>query len=460
MQQNEFEKQLRKLMGEDFRLSPSAFVWEKVKAAIEKRRRPWPLVILLLVAVLGGAYFFSDKLSEKEFKNDTVIHLDTLQNIKSHLKQQDISQKVDSFSDAIHEQPEKIIASEPTLKVIKESFEKNTKRPLPAKQYQNFIDTSKLALQKREDGNDAEKGISGKTEIRSVDPVNPGKTTDDSLITLEKNQEGNKINAAKQTVSDKGTAKRNNMTIPGKPADKKNTKRNLSFGITIYGGRSNTVDNLLNQTKEARPSNAIGPGINAAVVRPEPPFTSSYNYSLGGFVQKDISKKLSVSAGINYAYFTTKAQTTDITSTITLAVPGLASTEFINSYYRPGNNQLQVNKYKFIEASFGLHQTIINSKKIPVYADAGISAMRLLSAKTLIYDNSSNAYYHKNDWLQKTQASGQLGISLHIKLNKNNILVMGPEVQYGFTNLLKNKNYTPQHLFSYGLQGRWVIGKN
>jgi hypothetical protein len=67
MRENEFEKQVRKLM-DDFQLSPSASVWEQVRARILQRRRRWPLVALLLLSMLSTGY-----LMYHQFEGDSAI---------------------------------------------------------------------------------------------------------------------------------------------------------------------------------------------------------------------------------------------------------------------------------------------------------------------------------------------------------------------------------------------------
>ena len=64
MQENEFEKQVRKLM-DDFQVSPSASVWEQVQARIMQRRRKWPLVLFLLLSMLGTGYLIYHQFHEK-----------------------------------------------------------------------------------------------------------------------------------------------------------------------------------------------------------------------------------------------------------------------------------------------------------------------------------------------------------------------------------------------------------
>jgi hypothetical protein len=64
MQENEFEKQVRKLM-DDFQVSPSASVWEQVQARIMQRRRKWPLVLFLLLSILGTGYLIYHQFHEK-----------------------------------------------------------------------------------------------------------------------------------------------------------------------------------------------------------------------------------------------------------------------------------------------------------------------------------------------------------------------------------------------------------
>ena len=61
MPENEFEKQVKELM-EQFDISPSEPVWEKIrKRIIEKKRRVWPVFFLLAsVAILSGYFFYTD----------------------------------------------------------------------------------------------------------------------------------------------------------------------------------------------------------------------------------------------------------------------------------------------------------------------------------------------------------------------------------------------------------------
>ena len=159
-------------------------------------------------------------------------------------------------------------------------------------------------------------------------------------------------------------------------------------------------------------------------------------------------------------YYSTKAEVNYPNSSLLLTVPDLrGGIQYITNYYSPGQSGTVVNKYNFIGLDAAFHRSLINSKKTPLFIDAGVSAMRLLSANTLIYDGKTNTYYYKEDWLNKMQASFNLAFTLHIKMSNNNYLFVGPEMNYGFTNLLKNKNYTPQHLLSYGLRAGWVIGR-
>ena len=68
MQENEFEKQLKKMM-EEFQLPPSGSVWEKISRSINKdKRRKKPFIFLLIIGLLTAGYFVYH-VSEKYIQN-------------------------------------------------------------------------------------------------------------------------------------------------------------------------------------------------------------------------------------------------------------------------------------------------------------------------------------------------------------------------------------------------------
>lgn len=466
MRENEFEKQVQKLMDE-LRLSPSASVWDKVRDRIGQRRRRWPLIVLLLVFMLGTAY-----LIYYQFAGDHAEIVNTKENNAAQKTPGTLHQDQSSKQDnTMVQEPEHTTKNTITGTGKPNDMVTSLKKPvkdifvsesLYQKGIKDVMDS--MSTQIRPASNDEKNDVA--KDLVQLDQTN---LTDSSLI---KNLNSDPVFPAKNkpdttwlpATAEATVQQASPVTEKGNnPVTKKRTRK-VNIGITAFVGKSNTVENLfgINNSKNTTSGNFVNDPLGSMTGHPNKPFAPSFAYKFGGFIQKDISSKNSISLGINYLYFSTKAEVIYANPSLILAVPGLTGIEYINSYYRPAaqwQNTQQVNKYDFIGFDAAFHQSLISSKKTPLYADAGLSALRLLSANSLIYDNNTNTYYYKNDWLNKMQASFNLALSLHIKMNTNNYLFIGPEMNYGFTNLLKNKNYTSQHLLSYGLKAGWAIGR-
>src|ERR1043166_4441866 len=83
MQENEFEKQVRKLL-DDFHLTPSASVWQKVRSRIAERRRKWPLIVLLVATMVGTSYLLYHKTGKSDTKNQSVATANINDGTKQH----------------------------------------------------------------------------------------------------------------------------------------------------------------------------------------------------------------------------------------------------------------------------------------------------------------------------------------------------------------------------------------
>jgi len=293
------------------------------------------------------------------------------------------------------------------------------------------------------------------SEQQSVDSNSINQQKTDSVSAPKTDTVSRRIAAADS--NSEHTTPIQNAKVP-----EKNSAGRWSIGITAFAGKSNTVEQLFGNSKTYPSANYVNDTLAPGTTHPDKPFTASGSYEAGIFVQRKISEKNSITLAINYLHFSNEAEVSNSNSSFILAVAGPAGVEYVNNYYMPAapEDKMRVkNKYDFLSVGAQFHQLIINSKKTPLYGSAGLSALRLLSANTLIYDNKTNTYYHKDEWLSKWQGSFNAAVTLHINLNHNNYLFVGPQMSYGFTNLLNNKNYVPQHLFNYGVQVGWAIGK-
>jgi len=453
MQENEFEKQVRKLM-DDFQVSPSASVWEQVQARIMQRRRKWPLVLFLLLSMLGTGYLIYHQFHEKPSE--------IVQAKEKTTNPEDLQKKDESQGPQEHNAvKENNLQKNMVIKTENGTGKGSPQQSTASKNvHQQIVSTEEAGSpQMKQEYPLLEDHLAtndpATSEQQPVDSNSMGQQKTDSVSTPKTDTVSGRI-AAAETKSQHTTPVQNTKVPP-----KKNTGK-WSIGITAFAGKSNTVQKLFGSSKTDPSANYINDTLAPGTTHPDKPFTPSGSYEAGIFVQRKISEKNSITVGINYLHFSNKAEVTNSNSPFILAVAGPAGVEYVNNYYTPAASEEKMrvtNKYNFISLGTQFHHLVINSKKTPLYASGGLSALRLLSANTLIYDNKTNTYYHKDDWLSKWQGSFNAGVSLHINLNHNNYLFVGPQMSYGFTNLLNNKNYLPQHLINYGVQAGWAIGK-
>jgi hypothetical protein len=184
---------------------------------------------------------------------------------------------------------------------------------------------------------------------------------------------------------------------------------------------------------------------------------SGLAFSLGGFVSKAISSRFSVSAGLNYHYYSTKISIGDAAGTsgnIYYSPVQLNSAGYIvNTGSRSYTNQ-----YHFIELPVLADIKLNKSKKLPVIWQGGFSFSYLVSTDAMYYDPSANVYYKNMQLFNQVQWSAATAVLIGFNVN-NNQLLLGPQVQYGISGLQKNTAAGQQHLLSYGLKISFVPHK-
>jgi hypothetical protein len=163
--------------------------------------------------------------------------------------------------------------------------------------------------------------------------------------------------------------------------------------------------------------------------------SAGFSFGAGVFVNRDLSKRFSVSGSLGYHYYSTKIQTgTYVSNTNLLSSSGGFSS--VNSYYTNGNTKTYTNQYHFVELPVTLNIQLNKSKQRPVIWEAGLSLSYLFSTNALCYDPSHNVYFENDDLMNRTQLNGITAIMVGFPLGKS-ALQLGPQLQYGFTGLLK-----------------------
>jgi hypothetical protein len=236
------------------------------------------------------------------------------------------------------------------------------------------------------------------------------------------------------------------------------------FGITGTAGFSNENEDLF---KPFYGSTPVSYSVNSPTANPtslgSAPYAPSsvdagFSFSLGGFVNRSLSSTISVSAGLGYHYYSTRTHTgTYVNSSIYFYLPS-GGINYAGSYYSNGKGHAYTNQYHFVELPVTANIKLNKSARLPIIWEAGFSLSYLAASDALSYDAVSNIYYKSSGYLNKFQFNGITALMVGLPVGKS-ALQLGPQLQYGFTGLLKNSKGNPGHLINYGLKISFIPGK-
>ncbi|HSZ35089.1 MAG TPA: outer membrane beta-barrel protein, partial [Puia sp.] len=189
--------------------------------------------------------------------------------------------------------------------------------------------------------------------------------------------------------------------------------------------------------------------------------TTGFSFIAGLAVNRALSRRISLSAGLNYRYFSTRIHTGNaVDSSISVynyaAYSPSPLSYSVNRFYQNGSALSYTNQYHFLELPVTVKFQLNKNEKLPVYWEAGLSLSYLISTNALFFDPNENVYYQNKELFNKTQLSWVTSILIGIPLGKNQ-LQLGPQLQYGFTDLIKSGTGSSEHLFYGGFKISYVL---
>jgi Outer membrane protein beta-barrel domain len=161
---------------------------------------------------------------------------------------------------------------------------------------------------------------------------------------------------------------------------------------------------------------------------------------------------------LQYHYYSTRISTGN---KITNNPPvSLSSNQLLDasSYYQTGNDHTYTNKYHFLEIPVTAGFQLIKNKKMPVSWELGFSLAYLLSSNALYYDPYASVYFASNQEANKMQVNAVTAILFGFRLNKNEWQI-GPQFQYGLTDMYSAQTNNPGHLIYGGIKINFIPGK-
>ncbi len=480
MQENEFEKQVSRLM-EEFNLTPSDSVWKKVEQQInkDKRRNRWLIIPLLLSGLTLAGYFTYQALhqSGNNINKNVTAHesqKDAAGKKNNPQKNNDPIGKADILTTTPKEENSftlKQQTQKPLSKLLRNkktitnrNLFADTKKYLPSPV---LINKSNTKIDNKEIAK-----FSADAEIKKNRQLIAAENKqEESKIKLldDENKTPNNSASQKQFSSTEVKDSADSASIATSEYKKLKTfnknSRKWQWGITSFYGRSDAVETLLGihffqDYSAADYLNNSGQQPDSGAIRTSRIIKPSSAFKLGVSVQKQISKRSSISFGVNYVQLRMKTETgIMVDSAINVNVPGLSNRLSVGTFYKPGSGNFNTDTYRFIEIPVIFQHRFNNSSKFPLYYNAGISFTQLIDADALFYDRYNNIFYAENNLLRKTQLQFQLGLNTSLNLKSNTSIFLGPQLQYSLSNLLKNKNFGSQHLFNWGLQANILFHK-
>jgi|GEM_PF-672549 len=235
------------------------------------------------------------------------------------------------------------------------------------------------------------------------------------------------------------------------------------WGITGGAGINNIseggVFDLLNGVRVEDVTLAAPPpsfaGIPPTPLPDASPIRTGPVFSLGAFVQRNLSRRLSLSAGLQYTYASVYTKVGKRVDSMTTVNYGATGSRLTNQYYR-ADNELHdyTNRYHFIELPVDLHVHLTPGWRTPITLSGGFTLSRLVYTNALHFDGLTRVYFENDDFFNRFQAGFQSGVSIGLFRNSKHPVTLGPTIRYFATRLLKKEETAAkgQHIWSAGLQ--------
>jgi hypothetical protein len=470
MRENDFEKRVREKMDQ-LGFEPSESVWAGVDKEINKeKKRRVPLFWLFFVSGLllaGGAYYFVAN------KNTTrIIPNKNAENPIAKIPEQKSGNKQQIEQPPTPAPQNAGVNRQPLPRKMRESTDKPQQVAVTSSMNKKPVDHA-LGISPRKTSARAGKNVKAK-EINEAGQASAAAGTADIIINnyssqsakSETEKDNNKIfdSTASKIIATTTQNKTKKDSVAGATtANIKEQKKKSSawqIGYTAGAGSSNLNQNLFNSVKTLSPVTnstvAVTPAgyINnsSSEIRP------GFSFDAGAFVNRNLSKRLSFSAGINYHYYSTTIRTGMKINTTLVTYNSMNQSITATNYYENGNSQTFTNQYHFIEMPLSVNFQINKSKRTPFIWELGLTPGYIVGSNALYYDPNTNLYF--NNYLQpnKMQVNGVTALMIGFPLLKGEMQI-GPQLQYGFTGFVNTSDGNPGHLFYLGLKISFIPGK-
>ncbi|MFC0771716.1 outer membrane beta-barrel protein [Terrimonas alba] len=503
MRENEFEKRVQQQMGE-FKLHPSDAVWEKVEVELRKKKKRRVVFFIFLLAGLSllgytGYFLFNNyskhTIADQSFtqktnndsaeKNNAVTSpatSSTTSNENGSIKQDQLTIKPNPNENSGN--PEEL-KSNHSEKIEEESQLKDrhaagkTLRDAVVKKSnsvavntatrKNTRSRKQIQVNKRRDeivansenetaginsdvaGSDEKK----KNEEIAITPADPGSIK--PIIKDQLTTDSLRKDSALAKLEAKETKQETAIT-------KTKMSSKIRWGFDLAVGLSGMRDNafLFSNGQKSMMDRAYSSPGNSGNVYTPPVSPSSTRagaaFKLGIVAQKEITKRSSISTGVQYAYMNTRMKVGSYWNTSVVVSNAATQSLRLDAVYRAAPQKDYTNHYHFIQLPVQYHLQLNKGKKLPLLWNVGASLGYLVNTNALVYDTTAGGiYYRDNAIFNKWQVNLNTGFSFVFGKSQKIQWSVGPEISLGMNKLMKDAYSNKQYLLYGGLSGRIIF---
>jgi hypothetical protein len=513
MSDHEFEKKIQ-LQMEELKFRPSEAVWMEVEKNIrrDKRRRRFLLWVPVAAGLLltGGYLVFSSTRETREVlvnKSSTVQpavpSTSSSQNSNGLSKENTTQENADRESSIVNR--ESATGSEESSNVNRESAT-GSKKPSG-----NNVKPAAIAPASQSDKTNAanghavkhNKGLAKKTPLvsdsKGNNTVSPPAGTE---VVIDK---------AQQPVQDAVTSTRHPLTSAQHPApinqhpadsteeetaqlvaldsassvapmvtpiERKPKKGNKwQWGIQASGGSSNISTerlfgfsnpfsmekSLVADVASNSPANMYAININPPANKKPSAIETGVAYSIGGFVQRSVARRLTLGVGLQYAHYSVRTKVGQRVDNAQAVNIGPQGSTIVEQFYRnssPAVSHSYTYRYHFIELPVYVNWQINKARRLPPVAwHGGISVARLIGTNALHYDGVSGVYFKDNGLFNKTQVALTSGLEIGLFRKYRFPIWVGPSFGYNVTGLISKEVSSSQFLWTGGVRLKMLLKK-
>lgn len=495
MSAHDFENKVQKQM-EELNLAPSEAIWNNVELQLrkDKKRRRVLIWIPLLLLLVAGGYFLLDGNSKNNSISSTPIeNVNTSGNSEDEEVKKSVqvekSNKLKEETELNNKEENKnqniatetveneILVTNKNEESKTVSIDRNKKSNEPVINLGTTIsrrDVSKTKYASNKSVNNKSNTI-GESLVVSPDITNGVKTelvdeTDLMLKSAKVSKEDIAFEKAKLPLSfnmesfDKLALSSTTATVAVAPKAKaRNNATKWQWGVNVGLGVSRVSEgNFFSglsgaSVADANYSSSVSapplPGISIqpAAIHAGP------SWQAGLFVQRKLTSRLSLSAGLQYGNYSTRSSVGMAVDSQKTISNSSSQDLRVSNFYTTGTGTDYKSRYQYFEIPVNAHIQLNKSKQMPFYCTVGMTYSTLLGTSALHFDGASGVYYEDDKLFRKSQLAWQTGLSIELLSQSKHPIQLGPQLHYNATSLLSGTASKNTHLWGGSLQLRWFF---